>query len=92
VSKEATVERETVARIYGAMLEALKEADLEEQEYLRLGQALAYTKVAVTLANAEQAAAAKAWDEGFAACIYDPIHGPKSRNPYRPEPAKGDGK
>lgn len=40
----------------------------------------------------EQAAAAKAWDEGYTACIYDPIHGPKSRNPYRPEPAKGDGK
>jgi hypothetical protein len=35
--------------------------------------------------------AEKAWDEGYTACIHDPIHGPKSRNPYRLV-AKGGGK
>jgi hypothetical protein len=41
-------------------------------------------------AEAKRAAAEKAWDEGYTACIYDPIHGPKSPNPHR-LPAKGDG-
>jgi hypothetical protein len=40
-------------------------------------------------AAAEQASAAKAWDEGYSMGY---IQGPKSANPYRPEPAKGDSK
>jgi hypothetical protein len=45
--------------------------------------------IAQALANAEQAAAAKAWDDGYDEALMRPRG---AVNPYRPEPAKGDGK
>lgn len=61
-------------RAYADRVPSLVQESLERH----LALALVYTAE-----SAEQAAAERAWDEGYSACIYDPVHGPKSTNPYR---------
>ena len=78
MSKEATVER----RYLGVARDVYKELSGTWAEDVRL--------IAQALARAEQAAAAKAWDEGYAAGGHDEAHGCVRENPYR-QPPKGDG-